>query len=116
MRFPLRLSANLDFSDVMRAAHIVVSKLGYGIVSECIATQTRLVWPGRLGFVEDEIVAAEAPGVMRMLEIPRDDYLNGRWGESLRKAMLLTPSAQTMPTDGADVCTRLIERFAHPFI
>jgi hypothetical protein len=53
-------------------------------------------------------VAAEAPEFVPMLEIPRDDYLTGRWGESLRKAMFLSPSAQTTPTDGGGVCARLI--------
>lgn len=107
----VQLSASLDFSDLMLAADVVVSKLGYGIVSECIATQKRLVWPARQGFAEDDVVAAEAPRVAPMLQMAREDYYAGRWGQSLRSAMQLPPPAQTMPTDGADRCAEEILRF-----
>lgn len=102
------LSPRLDFSDVTRIADIVVSKLGYGIVSESIATQCRLVWPAREGFAEDAISAAEAPRFAPMLEMSRADYYAGNWGESLRAAMNLPAPAETMRTDGARACAELI--------
>jgi L-arabinokinase len=105
------LSPSLDFSDVSLVVDIMVSKLGYGIVSECIATQTRLVWPKRLGFAEDQIVAVEAPKFLQMVEMTREDYRSGRWEDYLRKAMMMKPSIEMMPTDGAEVCAAFIERF-----
>lgn len=98
------LGANLDFSDVLRISDVVVSKLGYGMISECICAQVRLVWPPRDGFVEDDFVAAQAPAFVPMLRMPMENYWAGRWGKSLRSAMKLPPSEQVMATDGARVC------------
>src|SRR6185437_8518563 len=44
------LGPGLDFSDVLTTCDILISKLGYGIVSECIATKKPMVWPPREGF------------------------------------------------------------------
>ncbi len=102
----------LDFSDVLRVADVVVSKLGYGMISECIATQTRLVWPPRRGFVEDTVVEAQAPAVVPMTGISLDDYQTGRWGEALRTAMRLPVPSESMDTNGADACAEWLLRRA----
>lgn len=102
------IGPGLDFSDVLRISDAVISKLGYGIVSECIATQTRLVWPPRAGFAEDWVMENEAPQYLPMLRMPVEDFRAGRWGKSLSAAMQLPASTQTMRTDGAAACAGFI--------
>ena len=102
------LGHGLDFSDVLLASDVVVSKLGYGLVSECIATQTRLVWPPRVGFAEDDVMENEATRVVPMMQIGLEDYRAGRWGRYLRAAMELPASADVIPTDGAEFCAEFL--------
>ncbi|MDB5292649.1 MAG: Smr protein/MutS2 [Phycisphaerales bacterium] len=106
----VRLSHGLDFSDVLAVSDVVVSKLGYGIVSDCIAAGVPLVWPRREGFVEDDIVAADAPRHVGMVEMPRKDYYAGRWGRWLRKAVEAPPTYTTIRTDGAEACANYLAR------
>ena len=104
------LGPTLDFSDVLRISDVVMSKLGYGMISECIATQTRLVWPAREGFAEDAIVAQEAPGVLPMMPIPVADFYAGNWGQFLRQAKNLPPATQAMPVNGAEQCAEFLSQ------
>ena len=98
----------LDFSDVLRACDVVVGKLGYGLVAECIASGIALLWPRRTGFREDEITECHGPAVMRMRELPTADFHAGRWAEHVRAAAALPKPAEAMRTDGADACARWI--------
>ncbi|HWE93735.1 MAG TPA: hypothetical protein VG269_07140 [Tepidisphaeraceae bacterium] len=104
----VRLSPRLDFSDVLAVSSVVVSKLGYGIVSDCIAAGVPLVWPRREGFVEDEVMAADAPKWLPMIQMPREDYQAGRWGRSLREALALAAPTQRMPIGGAEACAEYL--------
>jgi L-arabinokinase len=101
---PVRLEAGLDFSDLLAASDIAVSKLGYGMIADCIAAGTRLVWPPRVGFREDEVTKVEAAKYMRMKEMEAEAFAAGEWGPALRAAMELPEPAETMPLDGADAC------------
>jgi hypothetical protein len=60
----------LDFSDVLRACDVVLGKMGYGLVAECVASGTALLWPRRTGFREDEVTERDGPRFMRMRELP----------------------------------------------
>jgi len=102
------LSAGLDFSDVLSVCDVVVSKLGYGIVAECISAGVRLLWPRRFGFVEDQISEQELPRYVPTMEISHEDYASGNWGGALRELMKQSTPRQTMPTDGAEQCAKWI--------
>jgi hypothetical protein len=102
------LGLHLDFSDVLKISQVVVSKLGYGMISECICAQIPLVWPPRDGFVEDEIVAKNAPPFVPMVRMPIENYRDGQWGEFLREALNHRAAARSIPTNGARFCAELI--------
>jgi L-arabinokinase len=104
----LRLEPPLDFSDLLAASDVVLSKLGYGTIAECIANRTRLVWPARSGFREDVITRAEAPRYLRMWEMPLEEFQAGRWKRSLDLAMSLPEPAEQLPLDGAAACADFI--------
>jgi hypothetical protein len=111
---PVRLGpgafGHLDFSDVLRVCDVVIGKMGYGLVADCIASGVALLWPRRIGFREDEVVEREGPRVMRMRELPDGDFHAGRWGPHLCEAMALPPPPETMRSDGAEVCAAWIAR------
>jgi L-arabinokinase len=100
----------LDFSDVLRVCDVVIGKMGYGLVAECIASGVSLLWPRRTGFREDDVVEREGPKAMRMRELPVGDFNAGNWAEHLRAAIALPPSPEQMRADGAEICAAWIAR------
>ena len=100
--------ASLDFSDLMAASDLVVSKLGYGTIADCIANDARLVWPPRAGFREDQVTRVEAPRFLRMQEVPLAQFHSGQWRDTLERAMALPAPPERMPLDGAAACARFI--------
>jgi predicted glycosyltransferase len=98
----------LDFSDLMAASDVVVSKLGYGTIADSIANGTRLVWPPRSGFREDEVTKAQAPRYLRMAELPADRFRSGDWRDALEHAMALPEPPERMPVTGAAACANFI--------
>jgi hypothetical protein len=105
---PVRLEAGIDFSDLLAVSDVVVSKLGYGMIADCIAAGTRLVWPPRAGFREDEVTKAEAPRFLRMTELPAESFRGGQWLRALERVMALPEPPERMQTDGAAACARVI--------
>ncbi|HUY31236.1 MAG TPA: hypothetical protein VMV69_00540 [Pirellulales bacterium] len=102
------LGAELTFGDVLSVCDIAVSKLGYGILSECVAAGKALLAPPRRHFREDEVFDREAARYVRWQPISADDFTAGDWSAHLRRLMAMPPAAQTMPADGADACAKII--------
>lgn len=107
----VRLAEGVMFTDVLNACDAVVSKLGYGIVAECVSTGTAILWPRRTGFREDEITTADAPRHLRSREIALADYRGGDWGPHLRALLDAPPPSTRMASGGAEVCAGIIERW-----
>jgi hypothetical protein len=102
--------AGFVYQDLVAAADVVVSKPGYGIVSECVANRTALIYTSRGRFVEYDLFVAEMPRVLRCRYISREDLLAGRWADSV-DAVLAQPAPPENPrVDGAEVAAELIDR------
>ena len=99
----------LWYLDVIGAADVVVTKPGYGIVTDCIAAGTRLVYTDRGDFPEYPILVAEMARYIPSAYVSNDDVRGGRFSEPLRRVL-----AQPLPLpprlDGAEVAAkRLLE-------
>jgi L-arabinokinase len=93
----------LEYPDLVAAADVVVSKPGYGIVSECIANHTALLYTARGRFIEYDVFVAEMPRVLRCREISHQDLFAGRWADAIA-ALLAQPVAPERPrVDGAEI-------------
>ena len=57
--------AGLRYEDLVAAVDVVVTKPGYGIISECIANDTALLYTSRGRFVEYDVMVREMPRVLR---------------------------------------------------
>jgi hypothetical protein len=98
------------YHDLVAAADAVVSKPGYGIVSECVANHTALLYTSRGRFVEYDLFVDQMPRVLRCRYISQEDLLAGRWADSV-EALLAQPAPPETPrVDGADVAAEIIER------
>lgn len=100
----VRPDAQLGFGDVLSACDAVVSKLGYGILADCVSTQTAILFPPRKGFREDEILVPAAKEHLRACEIPLDDYERGNWATHLELLESIAAPAVRLGTDGAAFC------------
>jgi len=101
-------SHRIPFSALLRASSLVLSKLGYGIVADCLAARKRILWPRREGFREDEVTHVEASPYLPMLEIPHEDLFAGNWKPYLDKLLKMPMPAASLPTNGAAVAARII--------
>ncbi len=96
------------YQDFVAAADVVVSKPGYGIVSECVANETALLYTSRGRFVEYDVLVAEMPRVLRCRYISQQDLLAGRWADAI-EALLAQPAPAERPrVDGASVAADAI--------
>src|SRR5205823_3446825 len=95
--------AGLRYEDLVGAVDAVFTKPGYGIISECIANDTAMVYTSRGRFAEYEVLVREMPRYLRCAFIEHDALLAGRWKAALDAAVGAAPPPQHPSTDGAEV-------------
>jgi L-arabinokinase len=88
----------LAYVDLVAAADIVVTKPGYGIVSDAVAARTRLVYTERGDFPEYEILVRELPRWLPCRHVGNADLAAGRLQPALREVL-----AEPWPAPPADV-------------
>jgi hypothetical protein len=103
-----RLAAlGLGYEDVVAAADAVITKPGYGIVTDAIAGRTRIVYTERGDFPEYPILVGEMGRYVPSVHLGNDDVRAGRYGDALQ-AVLTIPFPPVPPLDGAVVAARRI--------
>ena len=105
---PAMYAAGLGYEDVVRAVEVVVTKPGYGIIAECLANDTALLYTSRGHFIEYDVLTREAPRFLRTGYIDHDDLFAGRWTTHL-DALLSQPEPPERPSvDGAQVAADIL--------
>ena len=100
--------AGLRYEDLVRAVDVVVTKPGYGIISECIANETAVVYTSRGRFAEYEVLVAEMPKYLRCAYLDQESLLAGRWRAALDAALAARVPSRDPRTDGAVVIADMI--------
>jgi len=96
------------YEDLVRAADVVVTKPGYGIVSECVANGTPLLYTSRGRFAEYPVMVDEMPKMLRCRHIEQMELLAGNWRDEI-EALLTQPEPPERPrVDGAEVAAARI--------
>ncbi len=98
----------LVYQDLVAAADVVISKPGYGIVSECIANGTPLLYTSRGHFVEYDVFVAEMPRVLRCRFMTQEDLRAGRWRAHVEALLAQAAPPENARIDGAQVAAELI--------
>lgn len=99
---------NLLYEDLVAAADVVVSKPGYGIVSECIANDTALLYTSRGRMVEYDVFVEAMPRLLRCRYISQSDLLAGRWAEPVEALMAQDAPTSPSQVNGADVVAEVV--------
>jgi L-arabinokinase len=83
-----RLDAlGLDYPDVVGAADVVVTKPGYGIVTDAIGAGTRIVYTERGDFPEYPIMVEQMPRWLACVHVGNEDLREGRIGDAVRRVL-----------------------------
>ena len=105
---PALYSAGLRYEDLVAACDVVVTKPGYGIISECIANGTAIVYTSRGRFVEYDVLVHEMPRYVRCAYLDQQSLFAGQWRAALDAAVNAPLPPETPRTDGADVIAAMI--------
>lgn len=98
--------AGLRYEDLVAAVDVVVTKPGYGIIAECIANETAMLYTSRGRFREYDVMVAEMPRVLRCEFINHGALLGGHWLAPVT-TLLHRPDPPDRPaTDGAEIAAR----------
>jgi hypothetical protein len=100
--------AGMQYEDLVAAVDVVVTKPGYGIISECIANGTAMLYSSRGNFAEYDVLVEQMPRFLRCEYIDLESLLAGRWRESLDRLEQKSPAPERPTTDGAEVVAEMI--------
>ena len=100
--------AGIRYEDLVAAAEAVVTKPGYGIISESIANDAAILYTARGHFPEYDVLVEEMPKYVRNAFISQDDLFAGKWESHVDK-LLAQPKIKKKPeTNGAEVAAEIL--------
>jgi hypothetical protein len=102
------LTNGASFTDALAACDMVVAKLGFSMVAECIAAQKPLLYPPRENFREESVLQQHVGRHLAALPIPLPAFYSGQWSAYLRALAAQPPVDTDIRTDGSDVCAAFI--------
>jgi len=105
---PVLDHADTRYEDLVAAADVVVSKPGYGIVSECIANHTALLYTSRGHFAEHDVLVAGMQPFLRSRFISQEDLRSGRWQASIAALLAQPDPPERMAVNGGSVVAKAI--------
>ena len=99
-----------DYVSLLAACDAVVTKPGYGIVSDCLANRVPILFTDRGDFREYDVLADALPRLGHARYVPRQDVLAGRLGPHLDALRAEPRDWAPLATHGAQVVAdRLLE-------
>lgn len=104
-------AVGVTYTDLLAAVDVVATKLGYGIVSECLANDVPLLYTTRGRFREQEVFEREMPAVMRCRAISREQLMAGDWAGAVEALLAQQAPRHRLASNGADVVARRILDF-----
>jgi L-arabinokinase len=100
--------AGVRYEDLVAAADVVVTKPGYGIISECIANDTAILYTSRGHFPEYDVLVEEMPNYVRCAFMAPDDVLAGKWESAIDKLRAQPKLKKKPETNGAEVAADIL--------
>lgn len=98
----------VPFADVLATVDIVVSKPGFGILSECCVNDKPLVYVERTDFREYPVLEAAVHRHLRGVHIPSQRLYAGDLGDFLATALHAPPAREPVPAGGDAIAANVI--------
>jgi L-arabinokinase len=102
-------AAGLGYPDVVGAVDVVVTKPGYGIVTDAIAAGTRVVYTERGDFPEYQVMVAEMPRYLACAHLSNEELRAGRIAGPVRRVLELPVPARPDLGGAERAASRLLE-------
>lgn len=96
------------YEDLVAASDVVMTKPGYGIVADCIANSTRMIYTARGRFAEYDCLVQAIETHLPHALISNDDLYAGRWSEALDAALAQPRRTPQLDMDGAAVAAEVL--------
>ncbi|MDF7822466.1 hypothetical protein P4B35_00455 [Pontiellaceae bacterium B12227] len=97
-----------SFADVMASVDLVVTKPGFGVVSECIANNKPIIYSDRKNFLEYPVLVDSIERYCRYAFIPNAELYAGDLGRALEIALNASPPKEQIERGGAEKAAREI--------
>jgi UDP-N-acetylglucosamine:LPS N-acetylglucosamine transferase len=91
------------YPDLVAAADAVITKPGYGIVSEAIANHTAVLYTARGNFREQALLVEALKRYTRSREISNEPLRQGDWAESLTALLAQPQPTEVLASNGDEV-------------
>lgn len=96
-------STGFRYEDLVAAVDVVLTKPGFGIIAECMAAGTAMLYTSRGDFREYDRLVSDLPRFVRSQFISQEALFAGRWREALDAVSRLPAPDAVMDMTGADV-------------
>jgi hypothetical protein len=101
-----------SFSDTIASVDAVVSKPGFGILSDCIVNNKPLIYADRQDFLEYAILETAIRKHLKYIHIPAEDLYRGDLRKSLDHIWVSPDPESTLPHGGDHTAAHRIAQFA----
>ncbi|MBI2920475.1 MAG: hypothetical protein HYY18_05265 [Planctomycetes bacterium] len=102
---------HVRFQDLVKSCDLVVSKPGYGIVSECVANRTPFLYTSRDDFIEYDVMVKQLKKYLPTAFIPRMYLVMGDWDVHLDGFIGAKHAWKEVATDGEVVAAKVLKRY-----
>jgi hypothetical protein len=105
------IATGFRYEDLVAASDVIVTKPGYGIISECIAANRPMLYTSRGNFREYDVLVREMPRYLRCAYIDQPSLLGGLWSRTVEKLLAQPAPPETLPLNGAAVAAAELSSF-----
>ncbi len=102
------MESGFRYEDLVAAVDAVVTKPGYGIIAECIAAGTPMLYTSRGEFREYDLLVRDMPRYLRCRFIEQPALFGGALKTPLDALISQPPPPETVSVDGADAAARAL--------
>ena len=100
--------SGVRYEDLVAASEVVVTKPGYGIIAECIANNTAVLYTSRGHFPEYDVLTSEMPKYLRCAFMNHDDLFAGKWESHLDSLLAQAKPKKSTKTNGAEIAADIL--------
>jgi L-arabinokinase len=104
---------SFPFADLVASADVVLSKPGYGILSECVVNDRPLVCVERDDFPEARVLVPAIRRYLRHAFVAQTDFYAGAIESALKELREAPPPSARAPAGGAPIAARALMRLAN---
>jgi hypothetical protein len=102
----------ISFSDLTASVDAVISKPGFGILSDCVVHEKPLIYAERRDFAEYDILESAIRKYLKHIRVPLSVLYSGRLRESIDGIWSRPAAPESLPAGGAEIAARKIASLA----